>query len=147
MAKNPLCHYDNKNKRYEMYNKTLDCIEDLVIKVIKEGWSRYSLMEYLMKDKELGGYGYGQSYAYELIRHANNRIEEMIKETAVDVLSKQLVNLEQLYQKQIKKGNDKMALETLKEINKISGLYKENINHTGEVSYNINIGGTDGDDV
>ncbi|RYY51472.1 MAG: hypothetical protein EOO06_00270 [Chitinophagaceae bacterium] len=104
-------------------------------------------MEYLMKDKELGGYGYGQSYAYELIRHANNRIEEMIKETAVDVLSKQLVNLEQLYQKQIKKGNDKMALETLKEINKISGLYKENINHTGEVSYNINIGGTDGDDV
>lgn len=111
--------------------KTRDVNQDVLNKLLIEGWSRQSVLSYLMDDTE--GYGYGKSYAYELIRVANKTMNEMIRETAVNAFNFQLTRLETLYQRAIRKQNDTLALSILKEVNNILGLHRETINHTGEV--------------
>lgn len=124
-----------------MYQKkTEDLIDDLVEKYIKEGFSRLDLVAYLMNEL-----GYKTSYAYELIRMANKKIEDVMKETISDKFTMSLTLLQQQYHRAVKNKNDRLALEIVREINKISGLYKENVQLNGDIRIRTNWGDEDDD--
>lgn len=85
---------------------TLDCVN----------WLRYT-----------SGYNYGKTWAYQAVKNANDEISKIWNETnrntvenAQSTLFKQLADAN-------KRGDYRLAFDIQKEINKITQLYKENI--------------------
>lgn len=116
--------------------KTEDLINSIVKMKVEKGASNKTILEFLQDDLE-----YGQSYAYEILREARKRIQEIWDKNAEAHLEESKGQLEELYEEAIRTKNGKLALEIRKEMNKLMGLYAaEKIELSGEIKgININI--------
>jgi hypothetical protein len=109
--------------------------KDKVIKELadlryKKGWSRTSLVSYLKETYELEA-----SRSYELIREMMEACAEAYHKTNPDALSDSIQFMEEMKQKALGAGNDKLALEWSKEIHKVSQLYVEKVMIEGKFIY------------
>jgi hypothetical protein len=110
---------------------TKKVIEEIISLRCRMAYSSTSLVQYL-KDK----YDINQSRAYELIKDARVEMGEIYNEVNKDSLKDSILFMENLRQKAIGSGNDKLALEIQKELNKVNQLYieKQEIKLTGSIS-------------
>lgn len=111
-------------------------IEELIDLRIKKGYSSTSLVKHL-KDK----YDLNQTRAYELIREAREKMGEIYAKVNEKSLEESIILLEEMRQYEISKGNNRLALEIQKELNKINQLYVKKIDITSggdKITININ---------
>jgi hypothetical protein len=95
--------------------------QDLINKIVEmscSGISQPVIMEWLNKQACIQ-----ISYSYELLRQAKPIILDTLKSIAKDRLEETIVKLEIMYQDALDVKDKRLALEILKEINKISGLH------------------------
>jgi hypothetical protein len=76
--------------------------------------------------------GYGIDYCYQLFKDAKPLIDEMLKDIGKGRLESTIADLEQQRFQALEDGDKKFAHEIMKEINKISGLHKENLDITSD---------------
>ena len=97
-------------------------IANIVTLKIKNGYSRTNLVNYVMKE-----WNVGVSRAYTLVKDAIKEIEDIQKEVLVDAYSDAITSLENIRQAAMTsldgEPDYKLVLDTQKEINKVSGLY------------------------
>jgi len=106
--------------------KTEDLINGIVKMKVENGASNKTILDFLMNDL-----GYGQSYAYEMIKEARKKIQEIWDKNAEAHLEEAKGQLEEMYEIAIKKKEYKLALQIRQELNKLMGLYEaEKINLT-----------------
>lgn len=123
--------------------KTVDLVNSIVKMKVEKGASNKTILDFLQNDLE-----YGQSYAYEILREARKKIQEIWDKNAEAHLEESKAQLEELYEDAIRNKNNKLALEVRKEMNRLMGLYAaEKIELSGELkAININIIKTDNTD-
>lgn len=123
--------------------KTIDLINSIVSMKVEKGASNKTILDFLQNDLE-----YGQTYAYEILREARKKIQEIWDKNAEAHLEESKGQLEELYEDAIRNKNSKLALEIRKEMNRLMGLYAaEKIELSGELkAININIIKTDNTD-
>jgi hypothetical protein len=109
-----------------MKYKKEDIIDAIVKMRLEQGASTKTIIEDFLK----GQLKYKQSYCYTLLREARKKIVELYDTTNKELANESLGQLEDLYQTAIKKGDRKLALEIRKEISKLTGLYKTQIDIT-----------------
>lgn len=100
-------------------------IEEIVDLRINKGYSSTSLVKHL-KEK----YDINQTRAYELIKEAREKMGEIYAKVNESALEESIILLEQMRQKEIGLGNNKLALEIQKELNKINQLYIQKLDIT-----------------
>lgn len=83
---------------------TLDCVN----------WLRF-----------ISGYNYGRTYAYQLVKEANDEIANVWKETSKNTVENAQSTLFKQLADANKRGDHRLALDIQKEINKITQLYKD----------------------
>lgn len=123
---------DKSGKRHTL--KKTDMIDNIIQMRLKQGKSRESIFNTLMKE-----FRYSQSYSYELIRDAAREFESRAAETFAEDLKMDIAKMEELYEKAFSRGDFKEARETLKEISKLKGHYKERIELSGDLNHNVNV--------
>lgn len=74
-----------------------------------------TMVDFLMNDL-----GYGQTYAYELVKISKNKIREIFHEEHEESFSNAVARLEEIIENS---KNEKTKLEAQKEMNKLLGLY------------------------
>lgn len=92
-------------------------VNALVRMRIEESASYKTMLDFLMLKL-----GYQQSYAYDLIRFAKDKITEIYATEHQDAFDDAIARLDAMYEKE--KGNPKLKLEILKEKNKLLGIAK-----------------------
>lgn len=99
--------------------KKEDIIDAIVKMRIEKGSSTKTIIQgFLMEEL-----GYKQSYAYELLREAREKIVKIYDTQNKKLANEALGQLESMYEDCIKSKNIKLALEIKKEINKLTGAY------------------------
>lgn len=99
--------------------------EDILDAIVKMRIERGSSTKTILKDFLMGELGFKQSYSYELLREARERIRDLYQTQNEALANEAMGHLESLYEDAIKSGNRKLALEIIKEKNKLTGLYPE----------------------
>jgi hypothetical protein len=111
-----------------------DLIQILVKRRLEDKMSNYQMIDFIMTN-----YGYKQAYAYEIAREARLKIADMYKDWSEKLLEQTIGELE-AQRREAKKANDrKLVLEITKEINKITGLYVERVEHSGSVEHKVDV--------
>lgn len=102
-----------------MKHKKRDIL-DAIIKLRIEGGksTKWIVDEYLMRDL-----GYKISYSYDLLKEARDEIVKIYDKQNEALANEALGQLEAMYQVAIGTGERKLALEILKEKNKLTGVY------------------------
>lgn len=100
----------------------------------KAGYSSTSLVQHL-KDK----YDINTTRAYELIKEAREIMGKVYDEINVDAIKDSVLFMENLRQKVLGAGNDKLALEIQKELNRVQQLYIQKMELTSNQPIIINI--------
>lgn len=98
--------------------KTEDLINSIVKMKVEKGSTNKTILDFLQNDLQ-----YGQTYAYELLKKARVRIQEIWNKNAEAHLEESKGQLEELYETSMTQGNYKLALQIRQEINKLMGLY------------------------
>jgi nucleoid DNA-binding protein len=112
-----------------MQYKKEDIIEELVKMRIEDMASNKSLLNHIYTK-----YGYKQTYAYELIKEAREKIREIWKENDEASLNEAIGQMEQMAEDAKKGKNYKLAFEIRKELSKIQGHYTERLEVKGELA-------------
>jgi hypothetical protein len=117
--------------------KTEDLVNGVVKMKVEKGASNKTILDFLMNNL-----GYGQSYAYEVMREARKKIQEIWDKNAEAHLEEAKAHLEELYENAIRKKDMKLALQVRQELNKLMGLYspeKLDITSNGQTISEIKI--------
>ncbi len=110
-------------------------IEEIIKLRVQQGYSSTNLVEYLKIT-----YDINQTRAYELIKEAREKLGEIYSKVNEDVLEEAILLMESMRQKEIALGNNKLALEIQKELNKVNQLYIQKLDITsGGEKITINI--------
>lgn len=98
---------------------------------LKKAYSQNSLIKYLIEK-----YGYSKSRSYEIIRESRIRMGEMYTKLSDNSLADSILYMQNQLEAAIGRGENKLALEIQKEINKVSQLYieKNEIKITGSLN-------------
>lgn len=97
-------------------------IEEIIQLRCKHGYSSTSLINYL-KDE----YDIQHSRAYQLIKEARIKMGEVYEQINTDALKDSILFLENLRESALKTGDKKLALEIMKELNKVNQLYVQRL--------------------
>lgn len=97
--------------------------EDLINEIIRMRIEKGASTKTIVEDFLQGQLKYKHSYSYALLKEAREKISEIYKNDNLNAINEQVGRLESLYEKALKEGNKKLALEVMKEINKLCGLY------------------------
>jgi hypothetical protein len=117
--------------------KTEDLVNGVVKMKVENGASNKTILDFLMNNL-----GYGQSYAYEVMREARKKIQEIWDKNAEAHLEEAKAHLEELYENAIRRKDMKLALQVRQELNKLMGLYspeKLDITSNGQTISEIKI--------
>lgn len=94
--------------------------EEIILALVKMRVEKFAttktMLDFLMKE-----IGYGQTYAYELIKVSKSRINEIFKEEHEDSFHNAMARLEEIIETT---KNEKTKLEAQKEMNKLLGLHR-----------------------
>lgn len=107
-----------KGKRHTM--KRNDMVDTIIKLRIDKGFTRLSIMEFLMKE-----YSISKPYAYELFADAAKEIDERSVQNFGEDLKEDIERFERLYERAMIDKDKKEAREALKEISKLKGHYVE----------------------
>jgi hypothetical protein len=114
-----------KNRKF----KVDDVINQIIEKKIKEHATNFTLLDFLQNE-----IGMSKTWAYNYINAANEKIVEIQNELNKGLLEQQQTKLLNEIAELKKEGADrKIILEYTKEYNKISGLYTERLNISGDL--------------
>lgn len=109
--------------------------EDIIDSIVKMRVERMASTKTIIKDFLMGELGYGQTYAYELLKEARSKIVEYYKESNTASIEEAICQLEEMAEHAKANKNYKLAFEVRKEISKIQGHYIEKIQHSGEIEF------------
>ena len=110
--------------------KTEDILQELITLKIKEHYTNMSLLQHIQEK-----YKFSKVWAYNLLNEAANEIKLIQEKNVENLLQEQQLKLSNDIETMKKEGEHKRTiLEYIKEFNKISGLYQERIQLTGEVN-------------
>lgn len=98
--------------------KTEDIINGLIRMKIEKNASNKTMLEFLMNDL-----GYGQPYSYNLLQKARKKIQEIYAQNVETQFEISKGQLESMLEKATSRGEMKLALQILQEMNKLMGLY------------------------
>ena len=120
-----------------MKHKRADIIDAIVKMRVDKGSSTKTIIQ----DFLMGELNYKVSYAYDLYKQARVKIEELYDAKNEQIVNEQLSRLESLYEDAVKNNEKKLALDILKETNKLTGVYAaEKIEITGnEIKFKFDI--------
>jgi hypothetical protein len=109
-------------------------IADIIHLRIKKGYSSNNIIAFL-KEK----YKVQKSQAYNYIKLAREQLGEIYNEVNKDALKDSIMLMENMLQNALEKNDNKLALDILKELNKVNQLYIEKLDVTsgGETVKNI----------
>lgn len=109
-----------------------DQIIEALVKMRIEKFATTRSMLRLLKQKPLY---YKDSYAYELIREAKKKIIEIFKEEMSEEFETYRARLETLIETT---SNEKIKLDAMKELHKLTGAYKPNkVEVSGKIEHTI----------
>lgn len=97
---------------------TEDLINALVDMKINKKASTKTQLDFLMNEL-----GFKQTWSYELIKKSREKIQEIYKSKVEHHLEQSKAHLEDMLEKAAKKGDLKLQLQIVQEINKLAGLY------------------------
>lgn len=104
-------------KKHEKTEKDKEQIISALVKMRVEKFATTkTLLDFLMNQV-----GYGQTYSYELIKLSKERINLIFKEEYEESFHNALARLEEIIETT---KNEKVRLESQKELNKLLGLYR-----------------------
>lgn len=98
--------------------KTEDIINGLVRMKIEKNASNKTLLDFLRTDL-----GYSQPYCYTLLQKARKKIQDIYSQNIKEQFEISKAQLENMLEKATSKGDMKLALQVLQEMNKLMGLY------------------------
>lgn len=96
-----------------------------VVEMFSSGQSQYEIINWLKTEGECS-----ISYCYEILRESKPFVIDTLKDISRERLEMTINELEKLKTEAKLQGDRRLALEYQKEINKISGLYKEKVDIT-----------------
>jgi hypothetical protein len=114
-------------------------IADIIDLRIKKGYSSGNIVAFL-KEK----YDIRKSQAYNYFKWAREEMGQIYNEINKDAMKDSIMLMENMLQTAIEKNDNKLALDIIKELNKVNQLYIEKIDVTsgGEpIKININLNG------
>ena len=124
-AKNGKCNYN-----YRWKDEDLALRNYAIWKLLyKEGRSRADSVRNIKQRWNIS-----QKTAYEYIKVAENEVNETYDETIEQYRSKSMEKAQKLYKMAIDNNQPKVALQALDMINKLQGMYTENVNKTVTVN-------------
>lgn len=97
--------------------------EDIIDAIVKMRIEKGSSTKTIIQGFLMGELKYKQSYAYQLMGEARDKIVELYQVNNSALANEALGHLESMYEDAIKEKNKKLALEIRKEINKLTGAY------------------------
>lgn len=97
-------------------------LEELEILRYQKGYARRTMVQYLKET-----YGLEQSRSYDYIREMMESVAERYDRTNPNALNDSISYMEEMKAKAQGQGNDKLALEWQKELNKIKQLYVQKL--------------------
>lgn len=115
-----------KFKREDIINKIIH------LRLVEMASTKTILQNYLQE-----ACGFKQSYSYTLYKEARLKIREIYKKDNETALEEAIGQLEEQAQQATQAGNYKMAFNIRQELNEILGLYKENIEISGDLTLSI----------
>lgn len=108
--------------------------EDIIDSIVKMRIEKGASTKTIIQDYLMGQLKFGQTYAYDLLKAAREKIVKIYETQNVSLANEALGHLESMYEDAIKQKNNKLALEIRKEMNKLTGLYAaEKIEVSGAV--------------
>lgn len=116
--------------------KTEDILQELITLKIKEHFTNMSLLDHLQKK-----YGFSKTWSYNFLNAVSIEIKEIQEKNIENLLLEQqakLLNEIEIMKKE--KENKKTILEYIKEFNRISGLYQERIQLSGDINITADFG-------
>ena len=115
-------------------------IQIITRKMLKEHLTKVDIMDWL-QDPEIWEKPYPKSSATSIMRECQEYITEIYRDTAAHTLDDMLTALNQDRQAALKRGDYRLAFDILKEIDKITGKYREVIDINHEVTFKTKWGG------
>lgn len=116
---------------------TDELLQVLFTMKVEQRMSDTNLAKWLMTDS---GYNYGRTYAYSLIKDTNSLVREYRRGLNTFTLEDVLSDLDEQKQGAIERGDNRLAFDIQKEINKVSGHYKERIEVNGDMTFKVKWG-------
>jgi activator of 2-hydroxyglutaryl-CoA dehydratase len=117
-----------------MKYKKEDLIDAVVKMRVEKMASNKTILEFLKNE-----IGYKQTYAYEILKEAREKIREIYKLENTAHLEEAIGQLEEMAEDAKKSKNYKLAFEIRKELSKISGHYTEKIELNGQIDHKVTI--------
>lgn len=109
--------------------------EDLIDAVVKMRIEKMASTKTIIKGFLMGECGYGQAYAYELLREARKKIVEYYQVSNESAVEEAIGQLEGMAEDAKQSKNYKLAFEIRKELNKIIGAYQaQKVELSGEIT-------------
>lgn len=112
-----------------MEYKKEDIIDELVKMRVNDMASNKTMLNHIYSK-----YGYKQTYAYQLIKAAREKIREIWQQDNSSSLEEAIAQMEEMAEDAKKAKNYKLAFELRKEMSKIQGHYTEKIEVKGELA-------------
>ena len=97
--------------------------EDVIDSIVKMRIEKGASTKTIIQDYLMGQLKFGQTYAYDLLKAAREKIVKIYETQNVSLANEALGHLESMYEDAIGDKNIKIALEIRKEISKLIGLY------------------------
>lgn len=109
--------------------------EDIINAIITMRTERMAttktILDFLMND-----IGYGQTYAYQLIKESREKIIEIYDSNNVNKIEESIGQLETMLERSYARGDYKLSYNIRQEINKLLGLYAaQKVEHSGQVGF------------
>lgn len=117
-----------------MNYKKEEIIDEVVKLRLKEMRSTKEILDYIMKK-----WGYGQTFAYDILRNAQQKIKEHYQELNNSSLEEAIGQLENMASEAKNSRNYKLAFEIRKELSKIQGHYVEKLHLSGNIDHTIQV--------
>lgn len=114
--------------------------EDIIDSIVKMRTQDMAATKTIIRDYLMGQLGYGQTYAYELLKEARKKIIEYYDATNEASLEEAIGQLEEMAENAKSQKNYKLAFNIRQELSKIQGHYKDKIDITTNgqsISFNI----------
>lgn len=113
--------------------------EDIIDAIIKMRIEKMASTKTIIKDFLQNELGYGQTYAYELLKEARKKIVELYDSKNSASLEEAIGQLEEMAEDAKQAKNYKLAFNIRQELSRIQGHYKDKIELSGEVNHKIEV--------
>ena len=107
--------------------------QDIIDAVVKMRIDKMASTKTIISDFLMGQLGYGQTYAYEILKEARKEIIKLYDSSNEASLEEAIGQMEELAEGARQSKNYKLAFEVRRELSKIMGHYKEKIELSGQV--------------